>query len=148
MILFSEGATRAQEDEANDIIAVLCVAYPGHPWAVRVYDGGFFIRHLSFPTNWGMNCKFRDTGHDWAVMKREIISKAGEWLERAGMARGRYDGDWEQGRVEGVPDRFQPPSEKPKLAAEHVEFRSEGDQLRDTAHPQALALSWKARGNG
>jgi hypothetical protein len=105
VILYSEGATQAQEDEAEDIVAVLTIAYPGHPWAVRVYDGGFFIRHLAFPTNWGMNCKYKDTGHDWAVMRREIIMKAGEWLERAGMRRGRYDADQEIGRVEGVPEK-------------------------------------------
>ena len=88
MILYSEGATQAQENEAEAILFVLTDIYPGHPWAVRVYPGGFFIRHLAFPNNWGMNCKYRDFAHDAAVLKREIIMMAGEWLERAALKRG------------------------------------------------------------
>ena len=53
MILYSEGATKAQEDEANWILEAISIAYPNHPWAVRVYGdstgGGFFIRNLNFP---------------------------------------------------------------------------------------------------
>lgn len=108
MIIYSEGATRSQEDEANMILDVLTRIYPGHPWGVRVYDGGFFIRHLDFPANWGMNCKYRDFGHDAAVLKREVIMKAGEWLERANMKRGRCDPEQEIERVEGVPEKYQP----------------------------------------
>ena len=108
MIIYAEGATQAQEDEAKMILDVLSTAYPGHPWGVRVYDGGFFIRHLQFPKNWGMNLKYRNVSHDAAVMKREIISKAGEWLERANIKRGRYDGDQPDYRVEGVPEKDQP----------------------------------------
>ena len=107
MIIYAEGATQAQEDEARDILDVLTLAYPGHPWGVRVYEGGFFIRHLDFPSNWGMNCKSRNFAHDAAVLKREIIMKAGEWLERANLRRGRSNGD-EIGRVEGVPEKYQP----------------------------------------
>lgn len=90
------------------ILGVLCDVYPGHPWAVRVYDGGFFIQYLDRPFSqpYGMNCKYRDVAHDAAVMKREIIMKAGEWLERAGLVRGRYNGD-EITYVEGVPDKYQ-----------------------------------------
>lgn len=105
MILYNEGATQAQEDEAEQILGVLSFAYPGHPWAVRVYDGGFFIQHLAFDGNWGMNCKFKNFAHDAAVMKREIIKMAGEWLERAGMARGRYDAEQEAGKVEGTTEK-------------------------------------------
>ena len=108
MIIYSEGATPAQEDEAKVILEVLSVCYPGHPWSVRVYDGGFFIRHLQFPKNWGMNCKYRHFSHDAAVFKKEIIMKAGEWLERANIKRGRYDAEQPDYRVEGVPERDQP----------------------------------------
>ena len=107
MIIYSEGATKAQEDEANTILGVLTTVYPGHPWGVRVYDGGFFIRHLDFPSTWGMNCKYKNFSHDAAVLKREIIMKAGEWLERANLKRGRANDDV-IGRVEGVPEKDQP----------------------------------------
>lgn len=136
MILYTEGATKAQEDEAESILAVLTFAYPGHPWGVRVYDGGFFIRHLDFPGNWGMNCKFKDVGHDSAVMKREIIRLAGEWLERANMIRGRYDADQDIVHVEGVPQKNQPhqplPDDVKLVFAENIK------PLRTEPRPQAV----------
>ena len=107
VVLFEEGATEAQRSEAHAILGALDVAYPGHPWAVRVYDGGFFIRHLDFPANYGMNAKFKDNGYSASALKRDVILKAGEWLERANLARGRANGD-EIGRVEGVPEKYQP----------------------------------------
>lgn len=136
MILYCEGATQAQEDEAKDIITVLTHAYPGHPWAVRVYDGGFFIRHLGFPKNWGMNFKYRDVGHDWTTMKREIILMAGEWLERANLKRGRYDSDQEIERVEGVPEKDQPHQPLPETMATVI--ASAGSELRSEPRPQVF----------
>lgn len=112
MILYSEGATKAQEDEANGIIHALTVAYPGYPWAVRVYDGGFFIRNLEYPYNWGMNFKYKSFGYSASAMQREIILKAGEWLERAHLKRGRNNGD-EIEILEGVSEKYQP--KKPAL---------------------------------
>ena len=106
MILYSEGATKAQEDEANMILEVLTFAYPNHPWAVRVYDGGFFIRHLDFPSEWGMNCKHKDV-YSASNLKRQIIMLAGEWLERANLRRGWGDLTPIE-RVEGVPEKDQP----------------------------------------
>ena len=119
MIVYSEGGTKAQEDEAEMILGVLSTIYPGHPWAVRVYDGGFFIRHLDFPSNWGMNCHYKNFGHDAAVLKRNIIMKAGEWLERANLKRGRSD-ESPIIRVEGVPEKDQPPSAKPPIIIDNV----------------------------
>lgn len=113
MILWQEGATKAQEDEANGILNLLTAAYPGHPWAVRVYDGGFFIRNLDFPANYGMNQKYKNVGHDWKVMKREIIMMAGEWLERANLRRGRNINEDEITYLEGAPEKYQP--KKPLL---------------------------------
>lgn len=112
MILYSEGATKAQEDEANGIIHALTVAYPGYPWAVRVYDGGFFIRNLEYPYNWGMNFLYKSFGYSASAMQREIILKAGEWLERAHLKRGRNNGD-EIEILEGVSEKYQP--KKPAL---------------------------------
>lgn len=109
MILYSEGATQAQEDEAQSILGALCDAYPGHPWAVRVYEGGFFIRYLDprLQGNYGMNCKGKNFDWSASAMKREIIMMAGEWLERAGLVRGRWNEDETQ-HVEGIPDKYQP----------------------------------------
>jgi hypothetical protein len=138
MILFSEGATQAQEDEAKMIIDVLTFAYPGHPWGVRVYDGGFFIRHLAFPANYGMNCKFRDVCHDAAVLKREVIMMAGEWLERAGLARGRYDSDQEITHLEGAAPNHQPDRKLDDVALVMPEIKPDAPAIRDAPRPQAL----------
>jgi hypothetical protein len=136
LILWQEGATKAQEDEAEDILTILTMAYPGHPWGVRVYDGGFFIRHLAFDKNWGMNCRFKEVGHDWAVMRKQIIIMAGEWLERAGLPRGRYDPDQEITHLEGAPKQDQP-----HQPLENVKIVLNESQLRDTPRPQALKAS-------
>lgn len=114
MILHSEGATKAQEHEAEGILSVLTMAYPGYPWGVRVYDGGFFIRNLDFPANFGMNVKYKNVGHSWSTMKREIIIMAGEWLERANLKRGVNNGD-EITRLEGIPEKYQPKREALEL---------------------------------
>lgn len=129
MIIYSEGATRMQEDEAKMILEALTIAYPCYPWGVRVYDGGAFIRHLDFPHNWGMNVKFRSV-YSASSLKREVIRMAGEWLERARLKRGRANDD-EIGRVEGVPERFQPPSEKEPVHAVIAPKQEEeyGDKL-------------------
>lgn len=132
MILYSEGATKAQEAEAESILETLTLAYPNHPWAVRVYEGGFFIKHLAFDGNYGMSCKFRSAGYSASALKRDIIMKAGEWLERAGLARGRGEGEeilW----VEGVPDRHQP-----GFVGSREFGRVEGEsEIRNTPRPQA-----------
>lgn len=106
-ILYKEGETQAQIDEAHAIIEALDCAYPGHPWAVRVYEGGFFIRHLDFPSNWGMNCRNPTKFYSASSLKREVIRMAGEWLERANLKRGKWD-ETPVKKLEGVPDRFQP----------------------------------------
>lgn len=107
MILYSEGSDNLKQSEADQVLGVLVAAYPGHPWAVRVDGGIVFIRHLELGNNWGMNTKWRDINHDAGVFKREIIMKAGEFLERAGLVRGRANGD-EIVSVEGIPDKYQP----------------------------------------
>lgn len=119
MIIYSEGATLAQETEAQDILEALTIAYPGHPWGVRVYDGGFFIRHLDFDGSWGMNCKHTTKAYSASALKRQVILMAGEWLERAGLARGRLDPEdnAEGRRIEGVPEKDQPKEYKPPVEA-------------------------------
>ena len=107
MILYSEGTNKKEEADAHMVLTLLTQAYPGHPWWVRVEGGCIFIRHLLFGKNWGMNVKFKHVNHDAAVFKKEIIMKAGEWLERAGLARGREDGS-DILKVEGIPDKDQP----------------------------------------
>lgn len=106
-MLYSEGGTKLQEADAHHVLEILCSVYPGHPWATRVDGGIVFIKHLELGTNWGMVKKFKDINHDSTRFKHEIIMAAGEFLERAGLLRGRSNGD-EIIKVEGIPDKHQP----------------------------------------
>lgn len=132
MIVWSEGATKAQEDEANMILDALTTAYPGYPWGVRVYDGGFFIRNLDFPSNYGMNAKYKQFGYSASALKRQVIMMAGEWLERANLKRGRNNEDPIK-RLEGIPEKHQPSSAKPPV---EVAAATNNEPLRTDPRPQ------------
>lgn len=89
--------------EAEKVVGILVSAYPNHPWGVRVDKGIIFIKYLGFRGNWGMMLKTREVDHDAAVLKKQVIFLAGEWLERAGLKR---VGEGEEiFTVEGVPEK-------------------------------------------
>jgi hypothetical protein len=134
VIIYSEGGTKLQEDEANSILETISFAYPGHPWGVRVYDGGVFIRHLDFPSNWGMNVKYKTAGYSASAFKRELILMVGEWLERANLKRGRWD-ETPIARVEGVPEKWQP---KPEVK---IDLSAADWPERDQPRPLAVELA-------
>jgi hypothetical protein len=134
-IRWKEGETQAQIDEAKWILEALDAAYPGHPWSVRVYDGGFFIRHMDLPSNWGMNCK--GSYSSASLLKRDVIMQAGEFLERAGVPRTRWDDDNSIKRVEGIPEKWQPEQIKPKLDIEKLVATAERE-MRDQPLPHLL----------
>jgi hypothetical protein len=149
--LYKEGSTQAQEDEAKMILEVLDTAYPGHPWGVRVYDGGFFIRHLDFPSNWGMNCRHK-TIYSASDLKRQIILLAGEWLERAGVSRGRNKDEEVTNPVEGIPFKDQPleyrrevEQKNHQAVAEVIQEYVANTNMRDTPQ-QALKEEQKQNG--
>lgn len=133
-----EGETPSLEDDAKGILSLLWAAYPGHPWYVHCRPGHIFIQYLSFHSKgtWGMGLRVTEFDHDAAVMKKKIISLAGEWLERAGVARGRYEEGSETGKVEGINESFMPNS----AATDKIKFVAPEslDNLRDEARPQAL----------
>ena len=107
--VWTEGDDDSLHDEAKGIMVILLTAYPGHPWWVRAYKGGFFIKNLEFPTNWGMNFPKANGGiYSATQYKALLISMAGEWLERANLKRGSGDIEQSVPHLEGVPDRWQP----------------------------------------
>lgn len=120
IFLYKEGANQAMEDEAGWILQALDTAYPGYPWAVRVYDGGFFIYNLDFPSNWGMNCNKKTWIFSASELKRRVILMAGEWLERANLRRGAAREGEQIRRLEGIPERFQPIKEEKPIDIETI----------------------------
>ncbi len=137
MIQYQEGMTDTQEAEAHQILEVLNVAYPNHPWYVRVYNGGFFIRHMDFPATWGINYRSGKHSYSASALKKHIIIMGGEWLERAHLLRGMGDGEQTVKRLEGVPEREQPGG---PLPAGIKVVQGESD-IRTEARPQVKRLN-------
>jgi hypothetical protein len=113
---------------------VLGPAYPGHSFYIRAFEnGGYFIRDLRFPKNWGMNTPMPSETYSASAWKRDVIMKFGEWLERANEKRGAFEKGQEILHVEGVPQKHQP-DYKPAVYI----VDASGKPLRTTPMPQAL----------
>jgi hypothetical protein len=111
MMIYTEGQTDAQEDEAKDLINLLSIAYPGHPWAVRVGDGFIFIRYLD--EIWESKCRGpvgymikANKSYSASDLKKSLIIAGGQLLEQMYLKRGRSNGD-EPEKIDGVPKRFE-----------------------------------------
>lgn len=133
MLIHIEGDTPALEDDARAIVALLWNCYPNHPWSVTCKPGLVIIKHMDFPRQWGMALRVSEADHDAAVMKRKIITLAGEWLERANLKRSAYDSDQPSYRVEGVPEKYQPGQMLDNMTVTLAE-----PVLRETPRPQVL----------
>lgn len=94
-----------EEDAKWIMFGVLCPAYPGHPWWVRAYKGGFYIGRLDFPDHWVMNVPTYTKIYSASDYKKRIVMNAGEFLERGNMLRGRLREGDEMTKVEGVPEK-------------------------------------------
>lgn len=136
MIIYSEGATPWMQDMANDILNLLSTVYPGYPWAVHVYGdakgGGYFIKNLDFPANWGMNQPKAHLFPSASAFHADVIKKGGELLERCGLIRGRNNDD-DIKKMEGVPDKWQPLEHRRDTEIKAVEAA-----LRDEMRPQVI----------
>lgn len=109
------GDTKSLAEASYQILHILMTVYPRHHLDVYgfksldkngVQHSVFRIMHLDFEQRgscWGMILKgnsFYSASH----MQSEVISKFGEWLERAYLKRGASQGV-EIKKVDGVPDR-------------------------------------------
>lgn len=88
---------------AADVARILCEAYPGHAWHVRIAKGVLIIKHMGLSQKWGIARRYDRLTWDAKARKREIIMAGGEFLERAGLVRGKArEGDVTKA-VEGIP---------------------------------------------
>lgn len=144
IVRYAKGATQAQYDEARAILEALDFAYPDHPWSVELSGdetgGRVFIRHLAFQGNYGMNVRHnkKDAAfYSSSAFKREVILRAGEWLERMGIPRGRYETDYPLVKTaDGVP-------QKPAANVDAV-IQTSDFEVRETPRPQALKQKEKS----
>lgn len=92
------------DGKAAEIARILCDAYPGHPWHIRIGKGVIVIKHMKISAKWGIARHYDRVTFDAGVLKRSIVMAAGEFLERANVYRGHLkEGDDFKGEVDGVP---------------------------------------------
>ena len=94
----------ADEPMAEQMLADLCRAYPGHAWFVLIKGGIVHVKDLDLNDKWGMCLHYSQINGDAKARSKDVIRAAGEFLERANLKRGAYDGQ-AVAHIEGVPDR-------------------------------------------
>ena len=95
----------ADEPMAEQMLADLCTAYPGHAWFVVVKGGIVHIKDLDLNDKWGMCLHYSQVKGDAKERKRDVLRAAGEFLERANLKRGAATGQTVR-HVDGIPDKY------------------------------------------
>lgn len=94
----------ADEPMAEQMLADLCQAYPGHAWFIVIRGGVIHVKNLDWNDKWGMALHYSMVKADAAERKRELLMKAGEFMERANVLRGAK-GEQTVRHIEGIPDK-------------------------------------------
>lgn len=89
---------------AGNVAKILCEAYPGHPWHIKVGHGVLVIKHMRITAKMGMVLHYKKVAHDYGLLRRGVLVAGGELLERAGLTRGPAT-DQKIGKVDGVADK-------------------------------------------
>ena len=92
------------EPMAREIVNTCSTAYPGHDWFCLIRGGVIQVKLMEISPNWGMVLHYSQVKGDAGARKKEVIRAAGEFLERANLARG-YKRDEIVAHVEGIPDK-------------------------------------------
>ena len=90
------------EYAAKVVCEALTRAYPNHAWTVGYQGGALIVKNLAISSHYGMVLPQQYTLRD---LTRNSILMAGEYLERAGMARGAWDGEMAK-QLDGSEERF------------------------------------------
>ena len=86
----------------KQIAEILTPTYPGHTWYVEINDGVLLIKSLKVATNAGFAVHMRRFDGDAERLRREVVMKAGEFLEAANLRRGAFQGENAK-HLEGLP---------------------------------------------
>ena len=87
-----EGETGADDTIAANVANALIEAYPGHPWHVSAKQGVVIIKHMRISGRQGM-IRHQRSIYSASDLKKVAVMYGGEFLERAGLARGPDSGD-------------------------------------------------------
>ena len=96
-------------DVAEQVLEVLIACYPSYNWHVREVGGAIIIKETALSSmfgQYGMMLKSHKS-FSWTDLRREVILAAGEFLERAGLPRGKWTG--QTAELEGAEKRFRRP---------------------------------------
>ena len=88
---FTESKTELGMDLAKQAMTILSMAYPGYSWFIRC-DGGVIDIKCAEIGRASMIRHIKDSDHDAAVFRRDLLKSAGEFLERAHLRRGKSEG--------------------------------------------------------
>ena len=77
--------TATEQLQAKNIAEHLTKHYPGHLWAIQVYQGLVIIKNLALSGDWGFVLHQNKMDNDGV----DIVRAAGELLERYNLSRGR-----------------------------------------------------------
>ena len=95
-LIYCYGDTKMEEAYAKEAAETLVAAYPNHSWWIECKQGALIIKHLEasgFRGSVGMVRHTQALAHDAKARKKDLVMKAGEMLERAGMKRGARNDD-------------------------------------------------------
>lgn len=96
-------------DRAKDVAETLTKHYPGHLWAVAWAPGGtLIVKNLAISSQYGFTIDYAKICSSSDLVKAAVLA-GGELLERAGMKRGTWDGQFAK-QLEGSEARFFKPS--------------------------------------
>ena len=89
-----------QITKAREIAETLVQHYPQHLWAVSWQGGVIVVKNLAVSGHYGFVIKPRDS-YSASDLAKQAVRAGGELLERAGMRRGAWNGQFAE-RTEGV----------------------------------------------
>ena len=109
VIVGIDAENEADETMAKGMLADLVHAYPGHAWFVSIKGGIVHVKDLDLNDKWGMCLHYGQIKGDANDRKRDVLRAAGEFLERANVARGAKRADQNVRSIEGVAQKWMRP---------------------------------------
>lgn len=111
--------------KCKEVAEILTATYPGHNWWVEINDGMLIMKSLKVSSNAGMVVPLRLFDGDAKRLKREVVMKAGEFLEAANLRRGAFQGENAKA-LEGMNGK-----QKAKLMPQPKDYAPEGIIVTD-----------------
>jgi hypothetical protein len=83
---------RTEQFMAEMVLRILHEVYPQHPWRVGFAKETVFFKHDACDNRYGFSLGLPGQ-FSYSDLKRNVAMGAGEFLERAGLPRGTWNGE-------------------------------------------------------